>query len=178
MKTKKVFRFFTIFNHEKEERFLRRMHQSGWKFVRSTPVGIYHFEKCEPGDVVYQLDYNEEKAASKEEYIQMFADCGWEYVHGLAGYNYFRKSAAAMKGEEKIYCDDSSRLAMMDRIFKGRLIPLLVIFFSVVIPHFVLGILNGNYKMSVFYALMLVTYIAIFIRFAVAYYRQKNSSKE
>ena len=44
MKTKKEFRYFTIFNHEKEEEYLRKQHQHGWKFIRVTGLGMYHFE--------------------------------------------------------------------------------------------------------------------------------------
>lgn len=40
----------------------------------------YTFESCPPEDVIYQLDYNKEGLDHKDEYIQMFQDCGWEYV--------------------------------------------------------------------------------------------------
>ena len=74
MKTKKQFRYFTIFEYEKEQGYLRYMHQNGWKFVKVNGLGIYHFEKCAPEDVTYQLDYNQEGLAHKDEYIQMFAE--------------------------------------------------------------------------------------------------------
>ena len=48
METKKVTKFYSIFIHEKEEKFLRDMHKSGWKFTKVTGFGKYHFEKCEP----------------------------------------------------------------------------------------------------------------------------------
>ena len=71
MEKKVVFKYFTIFEHEKEQDFLRKMHKSGWKFVKVTGIGLYHFEKCEPEDVIYQLDYNQEGLAHREEYLQM-----------------------------------------------------------------------------------------------------------
>ncbi len=50
------------------------------------------FESCEPEDVVYQLDYNEDGAARhSDEYFQLFRDCGWEFVQYFAGFSYFRK---------------------------------------------------------------------------------------
>lgn len=58
--TKKERRFFTIAEWDKEEEYLRKRHLEGWKFTYLVIPGIYHFEKCEPEDVVYQLDYNEE----------------------------------------------------------------------------------------------------------------------
>ena len=56
METKKQFKWFTIFEYEKEEQYLREMHKSGWKFIKVTGFGVYHFEKCIAEDVVYQLD--------------------------------------------------------------------------------------------------------------------------
>ena len=48
MKEKKTeFRWFTIVEYEKEQEYLRKMHQKGWKFFRVTFPGFYHFEKCE-----------------------------------------------------------------------------------------------------------------------------------
>ena len=58
------------------------------------------------------------------EYVRMFEDCGWEYLTEFDGYNYFRKPADKMQQKEEIFCDDISRLDMMNRIFIGRVIPL------------------------------------------------------
>ena len=55
MKTKIKWRIFTIVDYEKEEKWLRSMHAQGWKFVRFN--GLFHFEECQPEDVVYKLDY-------------------------------------------------------------------------------------------------------------------------
>ena len=51
--TKTEVRFFTITEWEKEQDYLRQQHQKGWKFVRVNFIGLYHFEKCEPEDVIY-----------------------------------------------------------------------------------------------------------------------------
>ena len=174
METKKEFKIFTIVNHKEEEQYLRRQHNAGWKFIKVTGLGIYHFEKCQPEDVVYQLDYNQEGSSNKAEYIGMFADCGWDYIQEFFGYSYFRKRAADMNGEEEIFCDDSSRLAMMERVYKGRLVPLLVIFFAVLLPQFVNNLRNGNYGIAAFLGAVLSLYIVIFVYFAVRYHQQKK----
>ena len=118
MKEKKTEpRIFTIAEWEKEEKYLRKRHREGWKFVNVSLPGFYHFEKCTPEDVVYQLDYNEEGLKHKDEYVQMFNDCGWEYIQDFGGYSYFRKPVSEMQEEEEIFCDDESRLDMMRRVF-------------------------------------------------------------
>ncbi len=56
MKEKKLeARIFTIADWQKEEQYLRKRHKEGWKFVRVSLPGWYHFEKCTPEEVVYQL---------------------------------------------------------------------------------------------------------------------------
>ena len=136
MKNEKTqFRFFSIMQWEEEQDYLRRMHKEGWKFTRVNFLGVYHFVRCEPEDVVYQLDYNPQGLADKADYVQMFRDCGWEYLQDYVGYSYFRKPAADMQGQEEIFCDDASRLDMMNRVFKGRMLPLLIVFAAVIVPN-------------------------------------------
>ena len=167
-------RFFSIFKHKEEEKYLREMHRSGWKFTRVSGFGTYHFEKCEPEDVVYQLDYNPETKKTLGGYIQLFADCGWEYIQQYSGYSYFRKPASEMNGEETIFCDESSRIAMMERVYKGRLIPLLVIFSVCLLPQFIINLTSGRYAVAAIIGCILAMYCVMFGYCAVSYYRKKN----
>lgn len=168
-------RFFSIPQWKKEEKYLREQHKNGWKFIGVNCLGMYHFQRCEPEDVVYQLDYNPDSSLQKSEYIQMFSDCGWEYLQNYFGYSYFRKAASEMDGtKEEIFCDDASRLDMMKRVFTGRMIPLLVIFFLVIIPQIVMqSRMNTpfNHSVMVFFCVMLVIYLGIFISFAIPFWR-------
>ena len=174
MEMKKEWKYFTIFNHEKEEEYLRIQHRSGWKFVKVTGIGFFHFEKCHPEDVVYQLDYNKEGVENKQEYVRIFEDCGWEYIQDYVDYSYFRKPASAMHGDEEIFSDASSRLAMMERVYKGRLTPLLVIFCACLLPQFVLNLTNERYGLAAFMGGVLALYIVIFGYCTAHYYREKN----
>ena len=45
---KTVFKWFTIFQYEKEQEYLGKMHAKGWKLKRVSGLGFYHFVKCEP----------------------------------------------------------------------------------------------------------------------------------
>lgn len=126
--TKTEFKWFTIFQHEAEEEYLRYMHFSGWKLTGISFPGFYHFEECAPEDMVYQLDYNQNGTAHKREYVQIFADCGWEYMFDFVGYSYFRKPVSQMEGTEEIFCDDESRLEMMKRVFRGRVLFVIILF--------------------------------------------------
>lgn len=178
METKKQFKYFTIFEYEKEQTYLREMHKSGWKFIKVTGLGIYHFEKCEPEDVIYQLDYNQEGLANKDEYVQMFKDCGWEHLQEFAGYSYFRKPASETNGVEEIFCDESSRLHMMERVFKGRVIPLVILFSCVLVPQFFINIFSlQNYLVAAFLGGAIVLYVYVFIMCGVKYLQYKSNIK-
>lgn len=63
--------FFSIPEYEKEQKWLQKQHTSGLKLIHYIPPFFYYFEECEPQNIVYQLDYNEEGLAHKEEYIQL-----------------------------------------------------------------------------------------------------------
>ena len=154
--TKTEVRFFTITEWEKEQDYLRQQHQKGWKFVRVNFIGLYHFEKCEPEDVIYQLDYNPEGLEHKEEYVQMFRDCGWEYLQDYVGYSYFRKAAALMDGEEEIFCDDASRADMMRRVFAGRYLSVFIILVLLILPNLVAQFRSADADAPVLLALFLI----------------------
>lgn len=177
MATKKEFRYFTIFDHEAEEVYLTHRHAEGWRFTGVSGFGMYHFESCEPEKVVYQLDYNEEGAKNRDEYVTMFADCGWEYIQDYAGYSYFRKPESEMNGEETIFSDNASKNAMMMRVFKARLTPLLVIFCVTLLPTFFMQLANGNYGVAAFIGGILAVYVVLFCAVAVKIIKIKSDDK-
>lgn len=170
--TKTQLKFFTLPDWEKEENYLSSMHKNGWMFTY-VKFSIYHFEKCEPEDVVYQLDFNPEGSENKEEYVRMFSDCGWDYLQDFAGYSYFRKPRAEMNGDEKIFCDDESRLDMMKRVFRQRVIPLIILFLCTIIPNVSRHQIDPVIKYIDI--ALLVMYLAFFLYFAYRYLEYRNS---
>lgn len=178
---KREFKIFTIMEYEQEQEYLREKHNEGWKFIKVNFPGFYYFEKCEPEDVIYQLDYNQEGRSNRDTYVKMFADCGWEYVLDFARYSYFRKPVSEMNGsEESIFCDDASRLAMMERVFKGRMIPVMIIFCAILIPAF-FSVLTSSGRIDYSYAAVLllpfIVWVPIFIRFSMKYRAYKHDHK-
>ena len=175
---KKEFRWFNIMEYEKEENYLSKRHQEGWKFKRVTFPGVYTFERCEPEKVIYQLDYNKEGIKHQMEYVRMFEDCGWEYLTEFDGYNYFRKPADMMQQKEEIFCDDISRLDMVNRIFRGRMIPLIVIFFSLIVQTFISVTEHEGKGFAIVLAILLVIYGITFLMFAVKYFVFRKKVKQ
>ena len=178
MNMKKQFKIFTIFEYEKEQDYLREMHRMGWKLVKVKGLGMYYFEKCTPQDVVYQLDYNKDGLEHKDEYLQLFHDCGWEYIQDYAGYSYFRKAVSEDGIAEEIFCDEESKFQMMQRVIKGRMLPLLILFFAVLLPQFIDNLLHSqNYLIASLVGGVLGLYLVIFGISFVKYMQYKEHRK-
>lgn len=174
---RKEFKWFSIFEYEKEEVYLREMHKKGWRFLRVKGFGTYVFEKCTPEDVIYRLDYNKEGLKNKEEYVGMFSDCGWEHLQVYAGYSYFRKPASEMNADEGIFCDEESKIMMMERVMKGRIVPLVIIFCCYLMPQFVINMVDQKYAFAAFMGGLMGVYLFVFLLCAKGYFKMKNGRR-
>lgn len=134
MEKKIVYRLVTIADYEREAVFLGEMHSKGWK-LRKVSYSIllatvkYIFEKCQPEQVSYQLDFYPMKKSERASYLQLFKDCGWEHITDFNGFSYFSKPYSEIESdtEFEIYNDDTSKLDMVNRILKLRLLPILLL---------------------------------------------------
>ena len=170
---KTMIRFFTIADYEEEEEWLREMHKNGWKLTRTALPCFYFFEKCEPEDVVYRLDYK--NGTQDSEYMQMFKDYGWEYLNECMGWLYFRKSAAS-DGDMEIFSDDASRVEMIGKIVKTRLLPLAVIFLCCVMPNITGNVLRGKagIVISIIFLCLFALYLYLFLHCGLKFRRLKK----
>lgn len=163
----KDFRFFSIMEYEEEQEYLRSMHRKGWKFQRVSWPGIYRFERCEPEDIVYQLDYNPEGRKDGKTYTKMFEDCGWEFICDFVGYSYFRKPVSEMHQEEEIFSDDDSKFDMLKRVFQSRMVPMFVIFAVVILPQLFIQLLSG----TTYGMIMFGVYLILFGIYSIVFYK-------
>lgn len=149
MEKKIVYRIFTIADYEREALYFREMHAKGWK-LRKVSYSIllfavkYTFEKCHPEQVSYQLDFYPMEKSERVSYLQLFKDCGWEYITDFNSFSYFRKvrSKIESNAEFEIYNDAAGKLAMVNRILRLRLVPVLLLL-AIHIP-FLLKLLNRS----------------------------------
>lgn len=147
MEKKVVYRIATIADYDREAFYLREMHAQGWKLKEVSYSNLvvavkYTFEKCQPEQVVYQLDFYPMKKSERASYLQLFKDCGWEHITDFNGFSYFRKAHFEIESdaEFEIYNDATGKLDMVNRILRLRLLPVLF-FLSMLIPLF-LKLLN------------------------------------
>ena len=131
MEKKVVYRIATIADYDREALYLRKMHAEGWKLKEVTYSNLvvavkYTFEKCQPEQVSYQLDFYPMKKSERASYLQLFKDCGWEHITDFNGFSYFRKlhSGIESDAEFEIYNDAAGKLAMVKRILTRRMLPI------------------------------------------------------
>lgn len=116
METKVLRKYFGLADFIDEQRFLEQQHREGMKFVKFEPFIKYTFEKCIPEEYVYQLDYKEDKKDDAT-YIQMFVDCGWEYIMKYGTWYYFRKPKSdILKQDNEIFSDKDSKINMIKKV--------------------------------------------------------------
>ena len=150
MEEKIVYRIFTIADYEREALYFREMHAKGWK-LRKVSYSIllfavkYTFEKCQPEQVSYQLDFYPMKKSERVSYLQLFKDCGWEHITDFNSFSYFRKvhSEIESDAEFEIYNDAAGKLAMVKRILTRRMFPILLLFLAL-LPVFLQSVSGGS----------------------------------
>jgi hypothetical protein len=112
--TRRVLKFYGVWQDEREEAWLSRMAGEGWHLERAF-IGCYTFRRGQPREMAYRLDYRLLKGKERSDYFQLFRDAGWEYVDTLANWHYFRTPAT--DGElPEIYTDPASRIDKYRRV--------------------------------------------------------------
>ena len=159
-------RVFTIADFKEEEVWLREMARQGLHLLRMTPPLVYVFEKGEPRDVIYRLDFTNNDEGG--DYARMLGEFGWENCGKCMGWIYWRRDAAALanEAEGELFSDDASRLEMVKKVVQTRMLPLLLIFFCCVLPNLaraLSGELYGNGFFLWFFGIMTALYLWLFI---------------
>ncbi len=169
---KKCTRFFTLTDYEKEEQWLREMANKGW-MLNSVNVWFYTFVRITPKDIVFKLDFQDTREEPEEEYLKMLEDYGWAYLTSVNNYRYLYKEATGDEAENELYSDNASKLDMLQRIVKCKVLPVMCIFLCCVVPGFI-RVIEGDYSSNgwnIFWIAMMLVYIFIFVKVGLGYGR-------
>ena len=187
MEKKVVYRIATIADYDREALYLREMHSEGWKFKEVSYSNLvvavkYTFEKCQPEQVSYQLDFYPMKKSERASYLQLFKDCGWEHITDFNSFSYFRKAYSEIESdaEFEIYNDAAGKLAMVKRILTMRMIPILLLF-SALLPFFSKFVSGGSsFSWEVFLIFIIdwVLLIVFAIQISYIFWRLSQKWKE
>ena len=187
MEKKIVYRIFTIADYEREALYFREMHAKGWK-LRKVSYSIllfavkYTFEKCQPEQMSYQLDFYPMKKSDRASYLQLFKDCGWEHITDFNSFSYFRKAHSEIESnaEFEIYNDAAGKLAMVKRILTRRMLPILLLFLALlpVFSKFVTGGSSFSWEMFLIVIIDGVLLIVHAIQISYIFWRLFQKWKE
>lgn len=115
---KKVFKFITVDQLDKEQDFLHRMALEGWHFTKYKNLR-YHFEEGKPANYIYRIDYKE-TLEDLDEYLTIFEDAGWEAVYSYpifqGSWIYFRKLSTDETQPLEIFTDKDSMIGLLKKV--------------------------------------------------------------
>ena len=176
MEKKIVYRIFTIADYEREALYFREMHAKGWK-LRKVSYSIllfavkYTFEKCQPEQVSYQLDFYPMEKSERASYLQLFKDCGWEHITDFNSFSYFRKAHSEVESaaEFEIYNDATNKLDMVNRILRLRLVPVLLLLAIHILLLFMLLDRSNTFDLWKFLVVGLDIFLSLILLLIVAY---------
>ena len=118
---KRVFKYYTIADWEREQNWLTEMASQGWRFLKTNGF-FYTFERREPENVAYRLDYSGLREGDRGDYYAMLRDYGWEYLQDINGFSYFRKPADGVSKEElELFSDGESRIKMIKKFLVAKM---------------------------------------------------------
>ena len=187
MEKKVVYRISTSADYDKEALYLGEMHAKGWK-LRKVSYSIllfavkYTFEKCQPEQMSYQLDFYPMEKSERASYLQLFKDCGWEHITDFNSFSYFRKAHSEIESnaEFEIYNDAAGKLAMVKRILTRRMLPILLLFLALlpVFSKFVTGGSSFSWEMFLIVIIDGVLLIVHAIQISYIFWRLFQKWKE
>ena len=187
MEKKVVYRISTIADYDREALYLGEMHAKGWKLKEVSYSNLvvavkYTFEKCQPEQVSYQLDFYPMKKSERVSYLQLFKDCGWEHITDFNSFSYFRKAYSEIESdaEFEIYNDAAGRLAMVKRILTMRILPILLLFAALlpIFSKFVSGVSSFSWALFLIFIIDGVLLIVFAIQISYIFWRLFQKWKE
>lgn len=108
-------KWFWPWQDAQEEAWLEQMSLQGMHLQQMHPLAQYTFTRGEPTPFAYRLDFQDSlKPKTKEEYLQLFADAGWEHLGEKSGWQYFRKPLQPGENTE-VFTDAQSKIQKYNR---------------------------------------------------------------
>ena len=94
------------FSENKDMKLCEEMAAEGYVLTTVNNLGFYKFERAEPEDCVYSVDYTDLTPCAEGfgEYIELFETGGWKHVFSCDGTHWFK----APRGTTPIYTDSAS----------------------------------------------------------------------
>ena len=169
METKRYFRYFTVADYEREQKWLNAMSRSGWNFVRTNGF-IYTFEKGIPGEYIYKIDLPNDSMTDVEvdAYYKFMEECGIEVVSSFKFWRYLRKKSA--DGPFDAANNTMGQLSMVNKAYgmATKMLCIVIAIFAIIILalNIAISFVNGiaaEFMSGVVYGIASSAFIAMSI---------------
>ncbi len=139
MKSKIKLNWFVDF--DKEEQWLNELSAKGLCFWHTNGV-IYRFKECEPGEFIFQIDFDEKKSSSNEDYVAFRTSCGDQFVHQWKDKLYWKRAATdgPFESEDNVI----AKLRMTNKAYNHHIKSMVGLTILMAVAYFVC-IPLGNY---------------------------------
>lgn len=108
-------KFKLYFDKDKETDWLNEMAAQGWAMTGFF-AGLYTFDKCEPGQYVYQVDFSDRFGHVSESYRELMKDMEIEILQCWGYWVLLRREASA--GPFELYTDVDSQIEHYKKILR------------------------------------------------------------
>lgn len=124
------FKFVFDDNDEALDRWLEDLARKGLHLQRVDCLrSRWVFKRGEPAEMTYRLDFRVRKVSA--DYLQLFADAGWNHVDSSVGWHVWRTPSSAKRTPE-IFTDIASRVAKYKRLLWVLIICQAIFYFGLV----------------------------------------------
>lgn len=106
-------KFKLYFDKDEETKWLNETCMNGWAFTNFC-LGVYHFEPCEPGEYIYQVDLLNSWSGNKNDFATFMEESGVEVMSQWYRWVFLRKKAS--EGPFEMYTDNESKIKQYSRI--------------------------------------------------------------
>ena len=149
-----MIKFRMYFDKDAETTWLNEMAAEGWA-MKSYFAGFYGFEKCEPGEYIYQIDIGKRFGRVSSDYREFMKELDVEVVLNWGLWILLRKPAS--KGAFELYTDPESSIEHYSNIRKVFKVGLIIELICFLVELFV-GIAGNSWG----YALAMVIFLVMF----------------
>ena len=168
--------FRLYFDKDKETVWLNDMAAKGYAMTGFF-AGFYTFEKCEPGEYTYQIDFGDKLFAVTDDYREFMEETGVEIVQTWGFWVILRKKAA--EGPFVLYTDVDSQITHYTKIrnmFKIATIIELICFMIEIIAYY--QVPTGDRTLNLFFTILVGIFVVVMMKAALSTNKVINELKE
>ena len=145
-------------NNDKETEWLNEMARKGYAMT-GFAAGFYSFDKCQPGEYVYQIDCSEGLFRVSNDYREFMRESGIEIVCVWGMWVILRRKAA--EGDFVLYTDVESAIAYYTKTKRIFMVVMVIECICLFMELFV--VMNGR-NTAVFVSFIIIAFIIAIVR--------------